>query len=418
LVKFILISLLLLNSGISFAQKVISSAGTSAKATSVQLFWTIGEPVVKTFTGSTVILTQGFHQSWPADNQSPVAHAGSGQTVNESTLVTLDGSASFDPDGDALTFHWTSPAGIILSSATAVRPVFVAPEVMEDTQFSFLLVVNDGSVDSPADQVVITVTKGCVFMDVHVYLEGALVSPEDASQISEPMRTTLNDKLMLPGQTYRDRSGTLVYTPAGQPYNEEPWLYYGTEGAAYDTGGTAEGDAGYPETVVDWVLVSLRLSVSGVPLCRKAALVHRDGTIEIPGGFGCCSLDLSGSYYLVIEHRNHLLVMSPQTIKMENGMIAYDFRMQQSYLDQYVSRYVGQKLMGDKFAMYAGNGEQNPGSTAADTDITGDDQKYWGDRTGRLGFLRSDYNLNGDTNANDQTLWEKNNGLTTGVPRN
>jgi hypothetical protein len=45
------------------AQQVISSAGTSATGTGVQLSWTIGEPVVETFTGTSAVLTQGFHQS-------------------------------------------------------------------------------------------------------------------------------------------------------------------------------------------------------------------------------------------------------------------------------------------------------------------------------------------------------------------
>jgi hypothetical protein len=45
------------------AQQVISSAGASATGIGVQLSWTIGEPVIETFTGTTAILTQGFHQS-------------------------------------------------------------------------------------------------------------------------------------------------------------------------------------------------------------------------------------------------------------------------------------------------------------------------------------------------------------------
>jgi hypothetical protein len=45
------------------AQQVISSAGASATGTGVQLSWTIGEPVIETFTGTSAKLTQGFHQS-------------------------------------------------------------------------------------------------------------------------------------------------------------------------------------------------------------------------------------------------------------------------------------------------------------------------------------------------------------------
>jgi hypothetical protein len=45
------------------AQQVISSAGASAVGVGVQLSWTVGEPVIETFTGSSAILTQGFHQT-------------------------------------------------------------------------------------------------------------------------------------------------------------------------------------------------------------------------------------------------------------------------------------------------------------------------------------------------------------------
>jgi methionine-rich copper-binding protein CopC len=87
----------------------------------------------------------------------PIANAGADQSVNEGTTVTLDGSASADPNNDLLTYKWTAPDGITLSSATVAHPTFVAPDVLVNTNYTFFLVVNDGKVDSQADQVVITV---------------------------------------------------------------------------------------------------------------------------------------------------------------------------------------------------------------------------------------------------------------------
>jgi len=92
-------------------------------------------------------------------NMAPVANAGPDQNLNEGAMVTLDGTASSDPDGNTLTYKWTAPAGITLSSATVTKPTFTAPEVAVNTDYTLSLIVNDGTVDSPADQVVITVKQ-------------------------------------------------------------------------------------------------------------------------------------------------------------------------------------------------------------------------------------------------------------------
>ena len=47
-------------------------------------------------------------------NQIPIADAGVDQSVNEGATVSLDGSASTDPDGNPITYLWTAPAGITL----------------------------------------------------------------------------------------------------------------------------------------------------------------------------------------------------------------------------------------------------------------------------------------------------------------
>ncbi len=84
---------------------------------------------------------------------APIANAGSDQTVNMKTLVTLDGTASVDLNGNALTYAWTltsKPDGssAALSSSTASKPTFTA-----DVAGVYLarLVVNNGmSSSSPA----------------------------------------------------------------------------------------------------------------------------------------------------------------------------------------------------------------------------------------------------------------------------
>ena len=62
-------------------------------------------------------------------NQVPLADAGPDQTLGEETAVTLDGTASSDPDAEALGYAWTQVGGppVALSDAGSARPRFTAP---------------------------------------------------------------------------------------------------------------------------------------------------------------------------------------------------------------------------------------------------------------------------------------------------
>jgi hypothetical protein len=113
----------------------------------------------------TLVVNDGTDDSDPAEvtvtvqqvNNAPVADAGPDQTVVEGETVALDGSNSSDADSDPLTYQWTAPEGITLSSETVAQPTFTAPEVTEDSEFTFTLVVNDGTDNSDSEQIIVTV---------------------------------------------------------------------------------------------------------------------------------------------------------------------------------------------------------------------------------------------------------------------
>lgn len=90
-------------------------------------------------------------------NEAPVANAGIDQSVNEGSIVTLNGLNSSSPSGNSLTYKWTAPNGIVLSSPNEANPTFLATEVKKDSVLVFTLIVNDGIVDSYPSQVDITV---------------------------------------------------------------------------------------------------------------------------------------------------------------------------------------------------------------------------------------------------------------------
>ena len=287
------------------------------------------------------------------------------------------------------------------------------------------------SVSANANVFVDPCADTCVTINTWVYLEGAVTDPGGDAVYTLPMRTTLNDLMVLPGQTLLDPFFGPKYTLPGQPYDIAPWNYMGTEGDTYDSGGNPiPGDAGYPSTVVDWVLVSLRTDSIGTggPVCQAAALLHQGGYVEFVEPFDCCDIPLDSSYYVVIEHRNHLIVMSPDPVPVVPGIdsstITFDFRTQESYVDDpfMIGIFAGQKELLPQypgvFAMFAGNGNQT-NTAFSDTDINFDDRTFWEGENGDIGEYRiGDYNLNGDTNFNDRVTWERNNGKFTSVPRN
>lgn len=92
---------------------------------------------------------------------SPVADAGTDQTVEEGDTVTLDASNSTDPDDAIASYQWSQSSGttITLSDATAVQPTFIAPDVGSDGEaLTFQLTVTDISGNSSTDNVIINVS--------------------------------------------------------------------------------------------------------------------------------------------------------------------------------------------------------------------------------------------------------------------
>ena len=250
----------------------------------------------------------------------------------------------------------------------------------------------------------------CATIKTAVFLEGAY--DYDASA----MTTTLNDLGYLPGQTPSTFFGT--FTEAGQPYDQAPWFHFGTEGDAFSQSGPVVGmNANYPMSVTDWVLVSLRTDESAESTVGTVAgLLHSNGEIEFVDGFNICNLDPTEDYYVVIEHRNHLVVMSHIQVPLINGTISYDFRLRNSFRKILGA---GQKEMSPGvYAMIAGNGDQDSGPFDS-RDINPNDLTKWLiDNNLTSSYFLRDFDLSGDVNVTDKGILLINNGLFSDVPGN
>jgi len=88
-------------------------------------------------------------------NQPPVAVAQSSHVIRAvpGQVIALDGSNSFDPEGQPLTYQWTQLSGpsVSLINGTSARPSFTVPS-NTPALLGFRLVVNDGAQPSgPSD---------------------------------------------------------------------------------------------------------------------------------------------------------------------------------------------------------------------------------------------------------------------------
>jgi len=92
----------------------------------------------------------------------PVADAGLDQSINTGTTVQLDGTSSYDDDGDQLTYIWSLDSKPYTSFASLSNATTATPSIKVDKAGEYLisLVVNDGTEDSEPSSITLTVVEG------------------------------------------------------------------------------------------------------------------------------------------------------------------------------------------------------------------------------------------------------------------
>ncbi len=104
--------------------------------------------------GKTMLIVKNRNQEATLDilvevndepNQPPVSNPGNMQRVFSGERVTLNGLASYDPDGGSLQYHWSQVRGskVPLLDPYSAQAKFLAPFVVEERTFRFTLRVTD-----------------------------------------------------------------------------------------------------------------------------------------------------------------------------------------------------------------------------------------------------------------------------------
>ncbi len=193
------------------------------------------------------------------------------------------------------------------------------------------------------------------------------------------------------------------HLPTNQPYNVSPWNYGGLE--------TANP---IPSDMVDWVIV--RFVTGGIKdpsfpnIERKAGFIlENNGDLTAPDDLFPLR-SIPGHFFVAVDHRNHLEVISALPIRYEFGeSMTHDFRTDGS---AYTSGGLAMRDRGALNTMWAGDGDKSADVTAFDF------LNVWLPANGGApGYSLADFNMDGSATSFDfLQAWLPANGQASQVP--
>jgi hypothetical protein len=190
--------------------------------------------------------------------------------------------------------------------------------------------------------------------------------------------------------------------PSIQPYSISPWNYNGNETLA-----------SVPDNMVDWVLLDFRdasspaEALTSPSIRREAAILSSDGTITATSGsLPKAPGNINQWLFVIVQHRNHLGIISSLPANTFNGIYQYDFSV------DIISAWGGgmgyKCLPNGPCAMVGGDGN-------CDQQISNPDKaQIWSSFSGSPGYQSADYNLDGQVDNKDKNeIWKGNQGYSS-----
>ena len=176
-------------------------------------------------------------------------------------------------------------------------------------------------------------------LDTKVFLQGAALNPNAGEE------TLMRDDLRLAD-----------YIPTTSPYTDALTC----ASTVFNDGGTS-GTGTADDNIVDWVEVELRdLNDNTTIIETRSALLQRDGDIVDVDGLSSVTMSSwATNYYVTINHRSHLSVMTVSTITLDNTVKAVDFTDVNNQITYGSNAQTDFGMPTDVVAMWAGDASRN-----------------------------------------------------------
>ncbi|WP_418511578.1 malectin domain-containing carbohydrate-binding protein [Corallibacter sp.] len=172
------------------------------------------------------------------------------------------------------------------------------PYPIGETTITWTATDASGNTSLSCDQTITVTSLDPIILLPKAYLQGASLYPNTGEE------ALMRDDLRISG-----------LIPTTSPYSDMKTCSSGV----FTTTGT--------NAIVDWVWVELRDATDNtIVIDSQSALIQRDGDIVDADGTSALNfLQAANSYYVVVNHRNHLGVMTATTLALSNTPTVVDF---------------------------------------------------------------------------------------------